>query len=73
MENSEPKRRATSFRSREALFIPPARWQTTRRAHYRRLHLPQDPPSSPFSFMVERLARRGTAGGGIALSSKRSW
>ena len=32
-----------SFRSCETLFIPAARWQTTRRAYYRRLHLPQDP------------------------------
>jgi hypothetical protein len=31
-----------SFRSRESLFIPPAHWQKTRRANYRRLHLPQD-------------------------------
>jgi len=46
-----------SFRSRETLFIPPARWQTTRRAHYRRLHLPQDPAA-----FLEPLIERAMAG-----------
>jgi TnpA family transposase len=44
-------------RSRETLFIPPARWQTTRRAHYRRLHLPQDPAG-----FLEPLIERAKAG-----------
>ncbi len=46
-----------SFRSRETLFIPPARWQSTRRAHYRRLHLPQDPAA-----FLEPLIERAKAG-----------
>ena len=46
-----------SFRSRETLFIPPARWQTTRRAHYRRLRLPQDPAA-----FLEPLIERAKAG-----------
>jgi TnpA family transposase len=46
-----------SFRSRESLFIPPAQWQKTRRAHYRRLHLPQDPGA-----FLEPLIERAKAG-----------
>ena len=46
-----------SFRSRETLFIPPAQWQQTRRAHYRRLHLPQDPAA-----FLEPLIERAKAG-----------
>jgi hypothetical protein len=46
-----------SFRSRETLFIPTARWQTSRRAHYRRLHLPQDPAA-----FLEPLIERAKAG-----------
>src|SRR3984957_11806661 len=51
------KSRGSPFRSRETLFIPPAGWQTTRRAHYRRLHLPQD--SAAF---LEPLIERAKAG-----------
>ena len=46
-----------SFRSRETLFIPAAQWQTTRRSHYRRLHLPQDPAA-----FLEPLIERAKAG-----------
>jgi hypothetical protein len=46
-----------SFRSRETLFIPAAQWQQTRRAHYRRLHLPQDPAA-----FLEPLIERAKAG-----------
>jgi hypothetical protein len=46
-----------SFRSRETLFIPAAQWQATRRAHYRRLHLPQDPAA-----FLEPLIERAKAG-----------
>ena len=44
---------SVSFCSRETRFIPPARWQTTRRAHYRRLHLPQD-PTAFLESLIER-------------------
>ena len=46
-----------SFRSRETLFIPTAQWQQTRRAHYRRLHLPTDPAA-----FLEPLIERAKAG-----------
>ena len=46
-----------SFRSRESLFIPPTQWQNTRRAHYRRLHLPRDPAA-----FLEPLIERAKAG-----------
>ncbi len=46
-----------SFRSPETLLIPPALWQTTRRAHYRRLHLPRDPAA-----FLEPLVERAKAG-----------
>jgi hypothetical protein len=46
-----------SFRSRETLFIPPARWQTSRRAYDRRLHLPQD-----CAAFLEPLIERAKAG-----------
>ena len=46
-----------SFRSRETLFIPPAQWQTSLRAHYRRLRLPQD-----VAAFLEPLIERAKAG-----------
>jgi hypothetical protein len=49
-----------SFRSRQTLFIPAAQWQQTRRAHYRRLHLPQD-PANFLEPLIER-AKHGNQG-----------
>ena len=46
-----------AFRSRETLFIAPAQWQQSRRAHYRRLSLPGDPAA-----FLEPLAERAQAG-----------
>jgi hypothetical protein len=46
-----------SFRSRETLFIPTDRWQSGRRAQYRRLHLPMDP-----ALFLEPLIERAKAG-----------
>ena len=46
-----------SFRSRETLFVPAAQWHKTRRAHYRRLHLPQDAAA-----FLEPLIERAKAG-----------
>ena len=44
---------SVSFRSRETLYIPPAQWRTSRRADYRRLHLPQD-PTAFLESLIER-------------------
>jgi TnpA family transposase len=46
-----------AFRSRETLFISSAQWQQSRRAHYRRLSLPNDPAA-----FLEPLAERAQAG-----------
>ena len=46
-----------AFRSRETLFIAPAQWQQSRRAHYRRLSLPGDPAA-----FLEPLAEHAQAG-----------
>ena len=46
-----------AFRSRETLFIAPAQWQQSRRAHFRRLSLPTDPAA-----FLEPLAERAQAG-----------
>ena len=46
-----------AFRSREQLFIPTERWQTHRRAHYRRLGLPTDAAA-----FLEPLAEQAQAG-----------
>ena len=46
-----------AFRSRETLFIAPAQWQQSRRAHFWRLSLPTDPAA-----FLEPLAERAQAG-----------
>lgn len=45
-----------AFRSREKLFIPRPQWQERRRAHYRRLRLPQEPAA-----FLEPLTERAEA------------
>jgi hypothetical protein len=47
---------SVDFRSRETLFMVPAQWQQSRRAHYRRLSLPGDPAAS-----LDPLAERAQA------------
>ncbi len=44
------------FRSRERLFIPTESWRSQRRAHYRRLTLPQEPAA-----FLEPLTERAEA------------
>jgi TnpA family transposase len=46
-----------AFRSRQTLFIAPAQWQLSRRAHFRRLSLPTDPAT-----FLEPLAERARSG-----------
>src|SRR5271168_909696 len=56
LSRTSDRQRLLQF-ARRWLFIPPARWQTSRRAHYRRLHLPQDAAA-----FLEPLIERAKAG-----------